>query len=167
MITDNEKQFIKDFISGNIERNDLLRLYPINLNEDKDYILQGLNNAFARQNPEDVEYLLYLLPFDKELTKPGKYLDIFCKLLKVSWHYQHESLANLLQGLKDPKSVDCLYKAASAKFDYLDYDDTYSLARKCIHALGDINTEYAKEKLRLLAASSIPIIKEKAEKQLY
>ena len=56
---------------------------------------------------------------------------------------------------------------ALKKFEYLAYDETHALARKAIHALADINTEEAKEKLRMLAKSDVPIIKEKAEKQIH
>jgi len=87
----------------------------------------------------------------------------------LSWKngIAHEDIASLLQGIRSPGSIDELYKTALTRFDYLDYDDSYSLARKCIHALGDINTAESKEKLAMLAGSGIPIIKEAAEKQLY
>jgi hypothetical protein len=89
------------------------------------------------------------------------------KLLLEEWHYRHEDITTILQDLKSPKSSDALYDRALVKPVYMNYDESYSLARKCIHALGDINTEYSRDKLILLAASDIPIVKEKAEKQLY
>lgn len=95
------------------------------------------------------------------------FVELLCLLLKERWHYQHENIVTMLQSIKSPNCIDTLYDTALAHFDNVAYMETYALARKCIHALGDINTEYAKEKLRLLAASSIPIIKEKAEKQLH
>lgn len=56
----------------------------------------------------------------------------------------------LLQGFKAPESVDAIYTTIFSHFEYLDYDDSFALARKCIHALGDINTAYSREKLELL-----------------
>jgi hypothetical protein len=161
-----ERGLVKNLISGDITRKQFIAQYPVDLVKNKDYILEELNKAYDEQNAEDVEYLVYLSGFDGELQKQGKYFNIYCKLLDVSWHYQHENLVSLLQGIRDQKSIDCLYNAALKKFDYFDYDDTYSFARKCIHALADIGTPYAKEKLQLLANSDITIIKEKARKHL-
>ncbi len=162
-----EKELIKNFILGNLSRDTFIKLYPVNLAENKNYILDGLENAFDEKNPENVEYFISLISFDENWNITPKYVDVFCKLLLESWHYQHENLVSLLQGLKNPNTVDCLFKVALNKPEYMDYDDTYSLARKCIHALGDINTDYAREKLQMLAQSNVPIIKEKAEKQLF
>jgi hypothetical protein len=162
----NERNLIKNLISGGISKQDFIRQYPVDFDSDKNYVLNGLKDALSKKTSEDVEDFLSLVTFDKGWNTNPKYANIFCELLGESWHYQHEDLVSLLQGMKDPDTVDCLYNSALAKPEYMDYDDSYSLARKCIHALGDINTDYAREKLRLLAQSSNPIIKEKAEKQL-
>ncbi|MBN8851224.1 MAG: hypothetical protein BGO55_10025 [Sphingobacteriales bacterium 50-39] len=166
-MTVNEKQLITDFVSGKITSDVFLSRYPIDFDNNHSYILLTLQNAYELRNAEEVDLGLSLLFFDKEFRNSKKYVEILCELLSASWHYRHEDIVTLLQGLKAPESVDALYEAALSRFDYLDYDDTYALARKCIHALGDIKTEYSKEKLRLLATSDVPIIKEKAEKQLY
>ncbi|WP_145973675.1 hypothetical protein [Phytobacter massiliensis] len=52
------------------------------------------------------------------------------------------------------------------KFDYLDFDDSYALAVKCIWALGDIATKESFEKLKLLSKSNNTVIKENACHQL-
>ncbi|MES2371135.1 MAG: HEAT repeat domain-containing protein [Bacteroidota bacterium] len=164
-MTNDEKQLIADLISGSLENDDFLKQYPIDLLTNKDYIPQQLEHAFSEENGDNVEDLMYLFfRFDEEFD--GKYVEVFCKLLRMPWHNQHENMVRLLQGLKDARSVNCLYETALARFEYLDYDDTFALARKCIHALADINNEDAREKLKLLTTSDIQIIREKAEKQL-
>lgn len=165
-MTTDEKKLIKDFISREITSADFIEKYPVNLNANPNYILSVLQNAYETKNAEEIDLGLTLPFFDKDFKGSNKYVDILCKLLREPWHHKHEDIAVLLQGLKAPESVDALYEAVFSRFDYLDYDDTYALARKCIHALGDINTEYSREKLKLLASSDIPIIKEKADKQL-
>lgn len=166
-MTIEEKQLINEYLAGNLTKENLLKKYPINLIEDKAYILSSLEYAYKNKNADDVGYTLSLLIFDADFNKTDKYVEILCKLLYEDWHFSHEDIVSLLQGIKSPKSIDTLYKTALTEFEYLNYDDTYALARKCIHALGEINTEKAKEKLILLAQSNIPIIKEKAEKQLH
>jgi len=64
----------------------------------------------------------------------------------------------LLKQIADPVSVECLFNAADLKFKYLDYDDTYQFARKCIIALSTINNHEAVEKLKLLSDSNNIII---------
>jgi hypothetical protein len=71
-----------------------------------------------------------------------------------------------LQRLKDPDTVDCLYRAALKAFPYLDYDESHSLAVKYIWALRAINTPHAIEELKLLAKSDNPIISENAVRLL-
>lgn len=165
-MNENEKSLISLFLMGNISKKDFIEMFPVNLDENKDYILNGLKTAYTEKKSDDVEDFISLIAFDTNWKNNPEYADIFCKLIGETWHYQHENLVSLLQGLKNPNTVVCLYEAAVNKPDYMAYDDTYSLARKCIHALGDINTELAREKLELLAKSEISIIKEKAEKQL-
>lgn len=72
------------------------------------------------------------------------------ELLLATWHEQHENIAFILEGKKSPDSVNALYNTALIKFDYLNYDDTYELARKCIKALSAINNLYNMRKAIIL-----------------
>lgn len=83
-----------------------------------------------------------------------------------SWHYRHEDIASLLQDAKSPTSIDALNKAVMTKFGYLDFDDSYALAVKCIWALGEIGTPEAMDKLTKLSKSDNKIIRDNAINQL-
>lgn len=161
----NEKDLVRKLVHNNISKEEFIKIFPTELNEY--YILNGFRASFSDKNSSDLEDFISIINFDSDWANNSSYAKILCSLLGEAWHTQHENIASLLQGLKNPETVDCLYQAALNKPKYMDYDDSYSLARKCIHALGDINTDQAKEKLKLLAQSDIPIIREKAEKQLY
>lgn len=52
------------------------------------------------------------------------------------------------------------------ELDYLDYDDSYSLAVKCIWALGAIGTDNSRDRLKKLASSGQKIVEEAAAHQL-
>ena len=52
-----------------------------------------------------------------------------------------------LQRTRDNRATKSLLKTAKSKFGYLDYDNSYPLARKCIWALAYIRTEDSKQAL--------------------
>ncbi|RFM25561.1 HEAT repeat domain-containing protein [Deminuibacter soli] len=162
MMTDNEKELILELAANAITKRDFLIHYAKPVNDV--IVLDGVEKACIEKDPEGIEYQLLLGFLFDCFTE--QFSSLLCKLLGEEWHYKHEDIVFILQKLKSPNTVECLYNRALNKPAYMDYDDSYSLARKCIYALGDINTEPAREKLRLLATSDIPIIKEKAEKQL-
>jgi hypothetical protein len=161
-MTEIEKKLILEFSLQKINIDEFLQNYSKVV--DSNHVLQLLIEAYNQKDSSEVEYAL-LLGFIFN-TFSNEYVEVLCKLIQEEWHYKHEDIALVLQELKSPVSVDALYMAALKKLDYLGYDDSFALARKCIHALGDINTESSKEKLKLLAISDILIIREKAEKQL-
>ena len=165
-MTETEKKIINEFYFGRMSRDELLRQYPVDLKKDKKHIYLAVRTAFEHRDSQELSFALALIVFDPSIVNTEEFVELLCLLLREKWHPEHENIATILQAIKSPKSVDALYDAALTEFDSIAYMETYSLARKCIHALGDINTEYSKEKLQLLAQSNIPIIKEKAVKQL-
>ncbi|HEY1422966.1 MAG TPA: HEAT repeat domain-containing protein, partial [Candidatus Acidoferrum sp.] len=68
-------------------------------------------------------------------------------------------------GLRDQKTVDTLYSAATIVPGYLEYDEAKALAVKAIWALGKIENEAAEAKLGVLARSEHPIIRDEAINQ--
>ena len=128
------------------------------------YVIQLLEAAYCEKNADDVSNALSITSMFSLSSK--EYTGILLKLLEADWHYCHEGIAGIFQELKLPETVDCLYKTALTKFKYLDYDDCYALAVKCIWALGDVGTNEAKEKLKLLQQSDNEIISNNAKKQL-
>ncbi len=84
-----------------------------------------------------------------------KLTSVICTLLERDDHQGHEDLAETLQDLRDPISVDCLYDRALRPLPYLDYNDSAALRRKCVWALHDIGTPEAVAKLKLLAKDDI------------
>lgn len=78
-----------------------------------------------------------------------------------AWRYRND-----LSKIKVNKYDRGLYTTSQTQFEYLDYDEAYALAVKCIWVLGDINTFESKEKLKLLSDFENPIIKENTIYQL-
>lgn len=162
-MTENERQLIINLTLKKISKDEFLEKYHVNVEIDKEHILHLLMEGLKNKNADDIEYTL-LLAFYFGCSK--KYTNTLCELILKKWHFQHENIAKMLQKLKDPLSVNYLFKAAMAEYDYLAYDDSNSLAVKCIWALGDINTSSSRDKLTLLANSDTPRIKKSALHQL-
>ncbi len=162
-MTNNDKELIVNFTLGKITKEDFLKKFPVNIENNINYILTLLQDGMKIKNASDIEHAL-LLAFHfgySEIFTPT-----LCDLIVEDWHFQHENIAIMLKKLKSPSSVDCLYKTALTKYQYLDYDDSQALSEKCIWALGSINTDASKNKLMVLASSDNPSIKRAALLQL-
>lgn len=112
--------------------------------------------AKDNKDPDLLEDGITLVFIFKDVSYPIKKLN---ELLLNSWHYKHEDIASLLQNAKSPTSIDALYKAIMTRFDYLNFDDSYALAVKCIWALRDIGTPEAIDKLTQLSKSDNEVIR--------
>ncbi|MFO0828315.1 MAG: SseB family protein [Phycisphaerales bacterium] len=84
----------------------------------------------------------------------------------MRWHHLHEDIVRSLQLLKHAPAVDVLAAAALTKHEYLAYDNSYALARKCTWALADIGTDAAREKLAALSRCTDATIAGYAQKRL-
>lgn len=127
-----------------------------------DIIYQGISN----KSSEDIRLGYIMMLIQNDILGYALNLNVLCLLLTNKYHFHHEDIAMLLKGVKSPETVDSLYYAAELQYDYLNYDDTYQFARKCIKALAAIGSENAYEKLRLLTNSRIPEIGAYARKEL-
>ncbi|HEY0048869.1 MAG TPA: HEAT repeat domain-containing protein [Pyrinomonadaceae bacterium] len=164
MLTEETKKLSISLTSGVFTNEEFIQAYSDGRRIDKEYVINLFNEAINNKDAEAVEEALTVgIVFD---FFSNEFSEIFCKLLQADWHYKHEDIAGLLQDLKDPSTVDCLYNAAQLHFEYLNYDDSYQFARKCIKALSKMGNKEAIEKLQLLAGSNIPEIKQYAVKEL-
>ncbi|HEM7578103.1 TPA: hypothetical protein U2J86_005162 [Serratia marcescens] len=122
-------------------------------------ICHELDLSIEKKDSEFLDCILYLGDVIKY-----KYVCIYLleKLILEKWHYKHEDLARLLQAYKSPSSVDVLYLASNLNLEYLDFDDNYSLAIKCIRGINSIGNENAIEKLKILSKSKNEKIKNNA-----
>lgn len=128
-------------------------------------LLENLEIAKSEHSEVDVESIIILIFSSKEI-KTDDLVSILCELMLEPWHYKHEDIARLFQKWRNPKTIKILFDTCNAKFKYLDYDDSYALAVKCIWALGDIATKESFDKLKILSTSKNPVIKENAYYQL-
>jgi len=145
-------------------KQEFLSFFTVDVSKEPNYVLKLLEKAYEEQNPEDVEHSLSIA-FLFDLFSE-EYTLVLIKLLESDWHFRHEDIVSAFQKLRLPETVNILYTTAQKQFKYLEYDDYYALAVKCIWALRKIGTAEAKEKLEILAQSSNKVIREKALKRL-
>jgi hypothetical protein len=126
----------------------------------KEQTLSLLKDNATNNDDKGLANTLAVLFYDGADTD---YTDILLQLLDEKWHTSEEDIISMLELIKDPKSVDKLYKVA---LDVPDYDDMRAIAKKCIWALSAINTPEAVQKLKLLENVDDPIIKENAAFEL-
>lgn len=158
------KTLINSLYSGKIDKEEFLRSYfESGLTNEKD-LISLFQKGIANKDLDVIEEVLVLLSIGS--FNLNLFVSDLCNLLLTDWHYKHEDIVMLLKEIKDSSTVDCLYKAAELYFEYLDYDDTYQLARKCIKVLSAIGNENAISKLWLLSKSEIPEISEYSKKEL-
>jgi len=163
-MTKKEKETIIKLIRKEINKDQFLKLLNVDILTISNHIRKLLEIAFEEKESDDINYLMYVVYAFNLVT--DSYVDILIKLMYSSWHCTHEDIATIFQSFRFPQTVECLYETALTQFEYLEYDEAFALAVKCIWALGDINTPESKDKLKLLAQSENEIIKENAINQL-
>ncbi|MDJ0368062.1 HEAT repeat domain-containing protein [Hymenobacter sp. H14-R3] len=159
-INEQERALIIKLLSNKITQQEFEKLYPVPIT--KAYVLECLNEAVELED-DDKLWPAMVLAYDGADTD---FLPILEGLLVAEWHTSHENIALILQRLKSTTSVQCLFKAATMHFTYLEEDEFFDLARKCLWALGSINNEEAREMIKSLANSDNEVIREHAQEQI-
>jgi len=158
-MTSQERNLVIDLAVKRISEPEFLSQFSANPRRDIECVQRALHQALLRQENDDVECAL-LLGFHFGFGDGCK--DVLRDVLMADWHTQHENVVLALQDLKDEEAVECLYQTALKRFAYRHYDESESLAVKCIWALKKLNTPPAIEKLRLLTKSENAVIRQNA-----
>ena len=136
---------------------------PKDPNLDVPEVLKRLDHAVASREPDEISDAVTSA---HQVGVQSVFVPPLLELLDFPEHYSHEDIVNAFQRLRDPTAIEALFRTATAHYKYLDYDEGFSLARKCTWALADIGTEEALAKLRLLAASENAVIAGYAQKRI-
>jgi hypothetical protein len=162
-MNEQQRQVVIDVVLGRAAERALTASLGFDPATQPERALALLDEAARSGNADDVECALHVVgrcALDVDMVPR------ILHLLALPWHRQHEDLIGWLQQLRDPRAVDALHAAALVDHEYLDHDEFFGVARKCTWALADIGTPEALSKLRLLAASSNPLIAGYAQKRV-
>lgn len=162
-MTPEQRKLIFGCTSGEISVEELVARLGVDPRHDRELVPTQLRESLANRSLDDVECALRLA-FKFKLSR--HWAPTFAALLDEDWHFSHEDLASCLQDIRDPATVDALYRCALKRLSYLAYDEAYALAVKCIWALHDIGTSAAVERLESLASCDVEPIREAASERL-
>ncbi len=150
-----------DFLNGRQSLGDFLAGYDIDIKD----VPAGIAEALAKHDLSEKTIMawqdLAILFGRSQRATP-----ILCLLLARDDHHQHEDITQTLQTLRDPRTVDCLFDRANRWLDYLDYNDSMALGRKCVWALHDIGTEAAIARMQSLTHDVRAHVSDSAKKKL-
>lgn len=164
-MNENIKKLVVDLANEKISKKEFLSIFNLSEKSISKYIEDKLEEIYTSKQFKYLEdYITISYCFVKNLNED--IVSLLCNILMEKCHFQHEDIVFLLEIIKSPTSIEYLYKTALTKFDYLDYDDSYALAVKCIWALGEINTIESKKMLEKLKESDNDVIKKEALNQL-
>ena len=155
---------ISSLYSNMVSKEEFIREYFKHIPCNNEYVLALIEKGIVNKDDiaiEEAIVLLYTGFFSINI-----FAKKLCELLTVFWHKKHEDIAVLLKEIADPSTVNCLFEATELEFDYLDYDESYQFARKCIKALSAIGDKNAIEKLKILTNSKTSEIANYARKEL-
>lgn len=148
------------FLTGFINWNHPLSEYFNDFQKKKKLytheLLSKLEEAIILKDAVLIEYLVIIIFEDG----PDKlFSKVLCKLLSEEWHYTHEDIVSLLEEIKDPETIECIYQATFREAGF-DDDDVRPLTVKCLRALYAINTPEALEKIKLFSTSKNTHVKD-------
>jgi HEAT repeat protein len=154
-VNPDQQKLILDLLLGRISEQEFFAKYPTSSTAASDEGAQMLQRALQERDATAVEFGLYL---GHRFGITAEYLESLKALAVSDWHQRHEDVVAALAKLKNSTSVEALYRAAGLQLSYLEYDDTFALANKAVHALKAIGTAEAIEFLgRLLGEGSGPV----------
>jgi hypothetical protein len=162
-MTERQQRAIVDFSLGRINKEALNATLGFDVDGNAEAVFRLLEDATHLGDAESVGCALIIA---HGRTGDIDLVPTLVALLQAPWHLGHEDLVRWLQDLRDPRAVDALYEAALTKHEYLEYNGSHALARKCTWALADIGTTEAQQKLRLLAGAADREVARYAQKRL-
>lgn len=150
-----------DFLNGRQTLGDFLAGFDIDINDVPADTVTELSRCDLSY--ESIEAWCQV---GYHFGKSQRATPIIAALLRRDDHEGHEALADALQDLRNPQTVECLLDRINRRLPYLVYNDDFALAYKCVWALHDIGTPAAITALTEICQDPREDIAEKAVERL-
>jgi HEAT repeat protein len=148
LIDERQKDLIFSLAAGKLSEEDFLGKFPLSSREKSSLGPKVLQFALSAKDPDAVEAGTILAA---HFGMSEDFVDILEQLAKENWHKDHEDVVFALGKLASPTSVGAIYAAAQSHHPYLeDYDDSFQIRSKSIHALRNVGTAEAVRRLEEL-----------------
>jgi len=147
-VDERQKELIFSLAIGKTSEAEFLRQFPASFEEKSSLGLKVLQFALSARDLDAVEAGIILAC---HFGMGNDYVGVLEQLAGEDWHHKHEDIIFGLGKLASPTSIDAIHRAAQSHLPYLeDYDDSFQLRSKCIHALRNIGTVEALRRLEEL-----------------
>ena len=163
-VGDREQRLILDLLLGHKSEEQFCQEFPADPLQKSALGLSILQTAAKERDPVGVEFGLHL---GHRFGFLPEYLGTLLALLREDWHERHEDVVDGLAELKSPESVDALCYAALMELPYRSYDDSGSLAKKCIRLLGKLQSHEAVLRLADLVRRGSDSVRSAAAAELH
>jgi hypothetical protein len=163
-VKNNPYNRLTSLTSSLVPRDQFVCDYAAQHRVDLGHCRQLLRKAIGRKSADELEHAITICTLFRIFSP--QFSDLLCEALRADWHVSHEDLAMIMAEIKDPATVACLSEMSTRRFSYLEYDDTFQFARKCIKALSAIDSKEAINGLQMLAKDENGIIAAYALKEL-
>ncbi|TDB64661.1 hypothetical protein [Arundinibacter roseus] len=130
------------------------------------YLLHLCKKALAEQSADTIFEAMFIVHYFKDEPTDDTFLDILVACMAGRWHQQHEDLVHYYKGCFREKDIPVLMELVHFQPEYLEWDESRQLARKCIYAIEKINAEAASLAIKELVASEDETVRYYAQKVL-
>jgi len=161
--SDPERGAILDCLSRKISEQQVLDILRCDREQAAARAGGWLEEAEHAHDATLVSYGLYLAHIFGDTSIPTHLL---VSLLGSAWHKSHEDIVGVLARRADADAARALFEAATARHEYLAFDEAYALGVKCVFALARIRTAESAEFLRQLAKSENEVLASAARARL-
>jgi len=161
-VSEREQKLILDLVGQKITESAFCSTFPLVAGTASTAGLSMLQRALEERDAVGVDFGTILA---EQFGLAPEYLQVLADLASAPWHQRHEDIVRELALLKSPLSIEPLYQAAQARYEY-SYDDGAAIARKAVHALGDILTVESVSRLGDLLRDRRQIVQNYARKEL-
>lgn len=141
MINENELELLEEFAFGDLEEQDFLFQYPIDLGANQGYLIDLMNAASERKDGENVDLLLEVIAM-LDMYEDFDFQAKYRQLIREDWHRMHESLVDSLD--KTSLNEDSFVYVLNKTFEYYTdgvEDFMVPIWNKCLWSLFRIKSD--------------------------
>ena len=166
MMSEKEIELLEQFAYGELDKENFLADYPIDLIKNRLYLVELINTATNEKDGENVDMLLDViasLEMYEDFDFQGKYRE----LIKENWHTMHESLVDSLDAtvINEESFIYVLNQVFQYHTDGVE-DFMVPIWNKCLWNLYRIRSEKSIEVISQFIDSDFQGVRETVQKLL-
>ncbi|MEN7547395.1 hypothetical protein AAG747_05730 [Rapidithrix thailandica] len=166
MVSEIEMALLEQFAFGEIGEQDFIESYPVNLLNNKNYLINLIEVMIKNKDADNLSLLLDVIA-SLSLYKDYDIQSVYRKLIKVNWHQMHEELVDSLD--KSAVNEDYFIYVLNSLYDYHKdgvEDFMVPIWSKCLWSLYKIKTRKSIDMIKQYVNSEYEYLRETSKKNL-